>query len=90
MVRDGQSMSWAKSMKSLTSGLADIVAAGQPSWGPRDPPERWLDTLSCMTQCGGHWRSYIRNPFFFNSSYVYLVHAHRNGCLGSRLPGVNT
>lgn len=39
MVQGGQSMTWDKSMKSLTNGLASLAAATLlPSRGPRDPP----------------------------------------------------
>ena len=43
--RSGQSATWQKGMKSVTKGLRSVGVNRLPRWGPRDPPNIWLETL---------------------------------------------
>ncbi|MBM6549358.1 reverse transcriptase family protein, partial [Streptococcus dysgalactiae subsp. equisimilis] len=60
-VRGGQSMTWQKGMKTLTSGLARVGHVRLPGWGPQDRPTVWLETLASMAQCRSQWRACIHN-----------------------------
>lgn len=46
-------MTRIKRMKTLTSGLDCLSATRPPSFGMRDSPKRWLETIGDMTE----WRS---------------------------------
>ncbi|RTG82230.1 uncharacterized protein DC041_0010142 [Schistosoma bovis] len=48
--RGGQTKSWHKSTKSLTSGLSHVDRCRLPGRGPRDDSNRWLETLNDMAQ----------------------------------------
>jgi hypothetical protein len=55
----GQTMTWQRSMKSLTTGLSRIGTVRLPGWGPRDRPLQWLETLGDMAQSRPQWRASI-------------------------------
>ncbi|CAH8297389.1 unnamed protein product [Schistosoma turkestanicum] len=57
--RGGQTKTWQKSMKSLTSGLSHVGNCRLPGWGPRDDNNRWLETLNDMAQNRSQWRQCI-------------------------------
>ena len=57
--RGGQSMTWQRSMKTLTSKLSRVGACRLPGWGPRDGSVKWLETLADMAQNRHQWRSCI-------------------------------
>ena len=46
--RGGQSTTWQKGVKSVTKGLGSVGVSRLPGWGPRDPPNVWLQTLKDM------------------------------------------
>ncbi|VDO79172.1 unnamed protein product [Schistosoma margrebowiei] len=48
--RGGQTKTWHKSMKSLTSVLSHVGRFKLPGWDPRDDSNRWLETLNDMAQ----------------------------------------
>ncbi|TNN11326.1 kinase C-binding 1, partial [Schistosoma japonicum] len=52
----GQTKTWQKSMKSLTSGLSHVGRCRLRGWGPRDESHQWLDTLNDMAQNRSQWR----------------------------------
>ena len=54
--RGGQTMTWHRGMKKLTSALASVGASRLPGWGPRDEDCRWLETLRDMAQSRSQWR----------------------------------
>ena len=58
-VPGGQSMTWQRSMKSLTTRLSCVGRVRLPGWGPRDPAHLWLETLSDMARSRDQWRSCI-------------------------------
>ncbi|KER23141.1 hypothetical protein T265_08909 [Opisthorchis viverrini] len=58
--RGGQTMTWQRSMKAITSKLSCAGHCHLPGWGPRDGPHQWLETLSDMTQPCPQWRSCIQ------------------------------
>lgn len=53
----GQTMTWQRSIKALTSGLSRVGNVRLPGWGPRDQPLQWLETLGEMAQERSQWRS---------------------------------
>ncbi|KAH9592089.1 hypothetical protein MS3_00001238 [Schistosoma haematobium] len=53
--RGGQTKTWHKPMKSLTSGLSHIYRCRLPGWDLRDDSNRWLETLNDMTQNRLQW-----------------------------------
>lgn len=58
-------MTWGKSIKSVTSGLACISPVNILVWDPRHPRRRYLETLGVAVQ----WCSWVRNSSsaqFFN------------------------
>ncbi|CAH8481648.1 unnamed protein product [Schistosoma intercalatum] len=59
--RGGQTKTWHKSMKSLTSGLSHVGRCRLPGWGPRDVSNRWLETLNDMAQNRLQWRRCIHS-----------------------------
>ncbi|KER23942.1 hypothetical protein T265_08302 [Opisthorchis viverrini] len=58
--RGGQTMTWQRSMKAITSKLSCAGHCRLPGWGPRDGPHQWLETLSDMAQSRPQWRSCIQ------------------------------
>jgi len=58
-LRGGQQMTWQRSMKALTSSLSRVGNCRLPGWGPRDPPTKWLETLTDMAQSRHQWRTCI-------------------------------
>ncbi|TNN10218.1 endonuclease-reverse transcriptase, partial [Schistosoma japonicum] len=54
--RGGQTKTWQKSMKSLTSGLSHVGRCRLRGWGPRDESHQWLETLNDMAQNRSQWR----------------------------------
>ncbi|VDP45618.1 unnamed protein product, partial [Schistosoma curassoni] len=48
--RGGQTKTWHKFMKSLTSGLSHVRRCRLPGWDRRDDSNRWLETLNEMAQ----------------------------------------
>jgi hypothetical protein len=58
--RGGQSMTWQRSMKTLTSKLSRAGNCRLPGWGPRDRTHQWLETLADMAQSRIQWRSCIQ------------------------------
>ncbi|CAH8504771.1 unnamed protein product [Schistosoma guineensis] len=65
--RGGQTKTWHKFMKSLTSGLSHIGRCRLPGWGLRDDSNRWLETLNDMAPNRLQWRRCIhplRSPKF--------------------------
>ncbi|KER26177.1 hypothetical protein T265_06531 [Opisthorchis viverrini] len=61
-VRGGQTMTWQRSMKAITSKLSCAGNCRLPEWGTRDGPDQWLETLSDMAQSRPQWRSSFSNP----------------------------
>ncbi|CAH8430565.1 unnamed protein product [Schistosoma mattheei] len=59
--RGGQTKTWHKSMKSLTSELSHVGRCRLPGWGPRDDSNRWLETLNDMAQNRLQWRRCIHS-----------------------------
>ena len=55
-VKGGQSMTWRKGMKTLSSGLCRVGRVRLPGWCSKDPPNRWLETLGEMAGCRTQWR----------------------------------
>jgi hypothetical protein len=55
--RGGQSMTWQRQMKALTSRLSRVGSIRLPGWGPRDAPCQWLLTLQDMARNRAQWRS---------------------------------
>ena len=47
---------WQKGMKSMTKGLGLVGVSRLPGWGPRDPPNVWLQTLQEMAANRSQWR----------------------------------
>ncbi|KAG5455245.1 hypothetical protein CSKR_106449 [Clonorchis sinensis] len=58
--RGGQTMTWQRSIKAITSKLSCAGHCRLPGWGPRDGPHQWLETLSDMAQSRPQWRSCIQ------------------------------
>jgi hypothetical protein len=56
----GQSMTWQRGMKALTSKLSRVGNCRLPGWGPRDAMHQWLETLADMAQSRSQWRSCIQ------------------------------
>ncbi|TNN10821.1 kinase C-binding 1, partial [Schistosoma japonicum] len=52
----GQTKTWQKSMKSLTSGLSHVGRCRLCGWGPRDGIHQWLKTLNDMAENRLQWR----------------------------------
>ncbi|KAG5441008.1 hypothetical protein CSKR_101238 [Clonorchis sinensis] len=46
--RGGQTMTWQRSIKAITSKLSCAGHCRLPGWGPRDGPHQWLETLMMM------------------------------------------
>ncbi|TNN11677.1 kinase C-binding 1, partial [Schistosoma japonicum] len=59
--RGGQTKTWQKSMKSLTSGLSHVGRCRLRGWGPRDESHQWLETLNDMAQNRSQWRRCIHS-----------------------------
>jgi hypothetical protein len=59
----GQRMTWARSMKALTSKLAKVGRSRLPGWGPKDDEHAWLETLSDMAQNRNQWRTCCQSLF---------------------------
>ncbi|TNN04741.1 endonuclease-reverse transcriptase, partial [Schistosoma japonicum] len=59
--RGGQTKTWQKSMKSLTSGLSYVGRCRLRGWGPRDESHQWLETLNDMAQNRLQWRRCIHS-----------------------------
>ena len=59
--KGGQSMTWQRGMKVLTTGLSRAGSARLPGWGPRDSSNLWLETLEDMARCRSQWRSCIHS-----------------------------
>jgi hypothetical protein len=53
----GQSMTWQRSMKTLTGKLSRVGKCRLPGWGPRDGTHQWLETLADMAQSRAQWRA---------------------------------
>ena len=53
----GQTLTWRRTMKALTSRLASVGPCRLPGWGARDVHSRWLDTLKDMAENRSQWRS---------------------------------
>ena len=53
----GQHMTWQRNMKSLTEGLSRVGNVMLAGWGPRDPSQLRLATLSDMASSRSQWRS---------------------------------
>lgn len=53
------SVTWEKSTKTLTSGVACAVPVRLSGWTPRNSdypfPKRWLETVDDTAQCHSHW-----------------------------------
>ncbi|TNN17312.1 endonuclease-reverse transcriptase, partial [Schistosoma japonicum] len=73
--RGGQTKTWQKSMKLLTSGLSHVGRCRLRGWGPRDESHQWLETLNDMAQNRSQWRSCP--PYEF---YLFLVDHEDNLC----------
>ena len=43
-------------MKSVTKSLGSVGASRLPGWGPRDPPNAWLETLQDVAANRSQWR----------------------------------
>ena len=52
----GQSLTWQKGMKSVTKSLGSVGVSRFPGWGPREPPNAWLETLQDMAANRSQWR----------------------------------
>ena len=50
-------MTWQRKMKCLTEGLSLVGNVRLAGWGPRDPSDLWLETLSDMASSRSQWRS---------------------------------
>ena len=59
--RGGQTMTWSRSMKTLTTKLCRVGCFRLPGWGPRDQPHVWLDTLLDMAGSRSQWRTCIHS-----------------------------
>ncbi|KER24813.1 hypothetical protein T265_07598 [Opisthorchis viverrini] len=59
-IRVGQTITWQRSMKAVTSKLSCAGHCRLLGWGPRDGPHQWLETLSDMAQMRPQWRSCIK------------------------------
>ncbi|VDP41837.1 unnamed protein product [Schistosoma mattheei] len=57
----GQTKTWHKSMKSLSTGLNHAGRSRLPGWDRRDDSNRWLDILNDMTQNRLQWRRCIHS-----------------------------
>lgn len=68
----GQSMTRAKCMKTLVSGLAGVDGVRLLVYGPRDLLNLRLGSISNVTQCHHRWLSCVRNLF----SSVKLICLH--------------
>jgi len=55
----GQTMTWRRGVKKLTSSLASIGRSRLPGWGPRDAECCWLETLRDMAKDRHQWRECI-------------------------------
>jgi hypothetical protein len=55
--RGGQSMTWSRSVKKVTSSLASIGSSQLSDWGPKDYENRWLQTFGGMAQRRSQWRT---------------------------------
>lgn len=64
---------WPVNDVAWTSGLAGVSTITLRDWGPRDPSDRWLETVGDMTPC--IWRSCIRSSFLLSnfSNYYFAV-----------------
>ncbi|KAH9592818.1 FUN14 domain-containing protein 1 [Schistosoma haematobium] len=59
--RSGQTKTWRKSIKSLTSGLSHVGRCTLPGWDLRNESNRWLETLNDMAQNSLQWRRCIHS-----------------------------
>ncbi|VDP47159.1 unnamed protein product [Schistosoma mattheei] len=59
--RFGQTKTWHKSMKSLTSRRSHVGRCRLPGWGPPNDRNRWLETLNDMAQNRLQWRRCIHS-----------------------------
>ncbi|TNN15121.1 kinase C-binding 1, partial [Schistosoma japonicum] len=59
--RGGQTKTWQKSMKSLTSRLSHVGRCRLRGRGPRDESHQWLETLNDMAQNRLQWRRCIHS-----------------------------
>ena len=53
----GQALTWQREMKTVTKSLGSVGSVRLPGWGPRDPSDLWLHTLSEMASNRNQWRS---------------------------------
>jgi hypothetical protein len=56
----GQTITWQRNMKAITSKLSRVGNCRLPGWGPKEGNHQWLLTLSEMAQTRSQWRSCIR------------------------------
>lgn len=61
MTRNGQSTTWEKITKTLSSGRPGVNANRLPGWGPGDHPKPWLEIIGDMVYCRCRWHSQILN-----------------------------
>ncbi|KER26806.1 hypothetical protein T265_06018 [Opisthorchis viverrini] len=73
--RDGQPLTWQRSMKEITKRLGAVGATRFPGWGPRDPHCAWLETLQDIAFNRCQWRFCCqflsRLPELSNESWLY-------------------
>lgn len=55
--RGGQPTTWKREMKTTTAKLGSVGPVRLPGWGPRDAPNRWLETLRDMAMNRTQWRT---------------------------------
>ena len=56
----GQTMTWQRSLKSITCKLSRVGSCRLPGWGAKDDSHQWLLTLEAMARTRSQWRSCIR------------------------------
>ncbi|RTG84990.1 uncharacterized protein DC041_0009769 [Schistosoma bovis] len=60
-IRGGQTKTWHRCLKSLTSSLSHVGRCRLLVWGPRDYRNQWLESLGDMAQNRSQWRRCIHS-----------------------------